>query len=312
MNENYYVYVYCDPRKYIKNGFLYGKYCFDFEPFYVGMGQRNRLYHHLSEARVKNSLKKGNKHKFFKIKDILLENKTPVIIKIKDKLNQRDAFDIEIEMIKSIGRSDENLGPLTNHTNGGDLGISLKGDKNPMFGKRGKNHPSSQWVRTTEYLQHLSESTRGEKNGMFGRTWTKKMKLDHSKKIKEKYCRLTEKEKQIRKDRAKTSWTPEKRLHHSNLFKGENNPRYKAIVSKQTRDKISKSHKGSWTDMKNPKAKVWKVIDPAGREYIVNGTLHKFCRDENIGCADALKQAGKQNRKVKRGLGKGWNAIEVK
>ena len=41
MNDNkFYVYVYLDPRK--PGSFKFGEYEFDYEPFYVGKGKKNR------------------------------------------------------------------------------------------------------------------------------------------------------------------------------------------------------------------------------------------------------------------------------
>lgn len=45
----FYVYVYLDPRK--SGKYKYGEYDFDYEPFYVGKGCKERLYDHLWEIK---------------------------------------------------------------------------------------------------------------------------------------------------------------------------------------------------------------------------------------------------------------------
>jgi hypothetical protein len=43
--NNFYTYIYLDPRK--PGNFKYGKYEFNYEPFYVGKGYNERCYIHL-------------------------------------------------------------------------------------------------------------------------------------------------------------------------------------------------------------------------------------------------------------------------
>ncbi len=113
MNE-YYVYAYLDPNK--PGDYVYGDYKFEYEPFYIGKGKKNRMFYHLS----KRSLKK-NSHKNDKINEneLILENKQPKIIKILDGLCEMDSYKYEIEIIKSIGRILDG-GVLTNKTLGGE------------------------------------------------------------------------------------------------------------------------------------------------------------------------------------------------
>jgi len=114
-SDKYYVYVYLDPRKH--GNFVYDKYKFDYEPFYVGKGKGYRMNKHLSEVKS-GSYKKD--HKSNKIKKILETGLSPIILKIKKNLFENEASEIEKRMIKLIGRSNMKLGPLTNITDGGD------------------------------------------------------------------------------------------------------------------------------------------------------------------------------------------------
>lgn len=77
---------------------------------------RNRRY--LDHLKVSN--KDRNKHKVYKIRKILNDNKMPKIEIYKQGLTKSQACQIEEKLIEKIGRSDQNKGPLTNLTKGGD------------------------------------------------------------------------------------------------------------------------------------------------------------------------------------------------
>jgi hypothetical protein len=115
--NNFYVYAYLDPRK--SFNFKYGKYEFNYEPFYIGKGfRKDRMVTHLQENHLDND---GNKFKTNKIKKIIRETgNNPIIIKIKEDLMEFEANKLEIDLIKLIGRKDLKLGPLTNMTDGGE------------------------------------------------------------------------------------------------------------------------------------------------------------------------------------------------
>jgi hypothetical protein len=108
---DYYVYAILDPRK--QGIYNYNNYDFSFEPFYIGKGKDNRCYIHFINVK-KKSLKNH------RIKKILKEGYTPIVKIIKTNLTEIDAFEIEKELIKTIGRHDQQKGPLTNLTDGGD------------------------------------------------------------------------------------------------------------------------------------------------------------------------------------------------
>ena len=69
MDNIQYVYVYLDPRK--PGIYVADKYTFKYEPIYIGAGRYTRINDHINEALNKNSIKSGNKLKFFKLKSIL-------------------------------------------------------------------------------------------------------------------------------------------------------------------------------------------------------------------------------------------------
>lgn len=98
MNHNY-VYIYLDPRK--TGNFIYDDLKFDNEPFYVGKGSGRRYTSHLRRLNCKQNTFKTNK-----IKKIIKEGLTPIIIKFYTGLTENDSYRIESELIKKIGRYD--------------------------------------------------------------------------------------------------------------------------------------------------------------------------------------------------------------
>lgn len=109
--NNFYVYLYLDPRK--SGEYIYGEERFEYEPFYVGKGRNGRAYRHLTG-------KGYNKHLNSKIKKIQNEKYIPIVIKWKENIDEAVAFEFEMYLIKTIGRHDINMGPLCNHTKGGE------------------------------------------------------------------------------------------------------------------------------------------------------------------------------------------------
>jgi len=78
----YYVYILLNPLK--VGNFKYVDYHFDYEPFYVGKGKGKRKTNTLSEK--KNLFKKRI------IEKIKLNGLKPIIILIKENLNEEDSF----------------------------------------------------------------------------------------------------------------------------------------------------------------------------------------------------------------------------
>lgn len=106
----FYVYAYLDPRK--VGNFEYPEICFGYEPFYIGKGKGRR-----SISGIKD---KKNKLKRSKIDSILNEGLEPIIVKIKQGLEENEAFLLETQIILSIGRIVNGEGPLSNLTDGGE------------------------------------------------------------------------------------------------------------------------------------------------------------------------------------------------
>lgn len=109
---NYYVYVYLDTRK--PGEYIYQDLKFDYEPIYVGKGQKRRCKNHLK-------LRLQSKNIFYnKLNKMIKEGFEPKIFIIKNNLTEEDAFNYEIQTIKKIGSIINKTGPLTNQTYGGE------------------------------------------------------------------------------------------------------------------------------------------------------------------------------------------------
>ena len=239
---NFYTYIYLDPRK--SGSYTYGDCTFEFEPFYVGKGKGQQYISHLREARNKEIVPKySNPHKFYKIKNILKENLEPVILKVKDKILEQEAFEFEIKLIKEIGRFDLKLGPLTNHTDGGEgsINVSEEARKKMSEAQKGK-------VFSEEHKRKMSEAQRGEKNHMFGKNHTEESKRKQSESQKcenhplfGKHHTEESKRKMSETNKGKEGYWSGKKMteeHKKKISISLKDP------SEETRHKMSNSHKG--------------------------------------------------------------------
>jgi len=194
----FYVYIYLNPLK--PGKFIYDSYEFEYEPFYVGKGKDDRLYYHTYENE-KNTI---NTLKYNVLQKIKKKELTPVILKIKDNLTSKKAFNLEKHLIKIIGRRDKNNGPLTNLTDGGrgrnnytvseatrekmrlsHIGHSVSeitreklsrantGINNPWFGKIGprKGHKVSDITKEKMRIKKMKPVLQFDKNNNFIKRW---------------------------------------------------------------------------------------------------------------------------------------------
>lgn len=172
--NNYYVYVYSDPR--VSGKFVYGEYTFQCEPFYIGKGKNRRMFEHIRLLDKENY--NYNPHKTRKIKQIInATGSKPLIFKLKDGLSEKEALAFEVEIIKTIGRYDLKTGPLLNLSDGGDgssnisesgrqkLRAKMIGDKNPNWKGKSINENSVHRRRLN-----------GPQNYFYGKTHTEQTK----------------------------------------------------------------------------------------------------------------------------------------
>ena len=205
--KDYYIYVYLDPRK--SGKYIYGDYCFLYEPFYVGKGKGRRLLN-LDSGRNKYLKNKINKIKKLGFKHF--------VIKIKNNLCEEKSFILEIKLIDLIGRKDLNKGPLLNFTDGGEGSsnriISNKTRKKLSISNKGKHNTElKRW-----------DGIYGEKHPRYGKF--------HSEETKKK---ISIKNKGI-------YHTEEWKINHSNMMKGRlsGELNHKSILTKKDIIQIKK------------------------------------------------------------------------
>jgi hypothetical protein len=119
MTHNYYVYIYCDPRKKGEFKFAGIDYVFNHEPFYVGMGKGYRFRRHTTNFEIDwnyNTIKNG------KIKHIIDLGLDPLkyVNFFKENISKEEACLVEQELIAKLGRINNQTGILSNMTDGGD------------------------------------------------------------------------------------------------------------------------------------------------------------------------------------------------
>lgn len=181
--NNHYVYVYLDPRK--KGNFTYYEngigITFDHEPFYIGEGKNDRFKAHLWESKNLNN----HQYKHNKIRSIWLNKSEPIIYKICENMNQKDALMLERALGFLVGRSNLNLGPLTNLVDLGNSGTNPSKEdkarqiekyketlkKDPSIEKRRQEHKKETYnnnpeikinalIKNKEYWENLSDKER--------------------------------------------------------------------------------------------------------------------------------------------------------
>jgi hypothetical protein len=248
MENIYYVYVYLNPLK--RGKFIYGDYQFDYEPFYVGKGKDRRCYYHLTE---KSLIKINNKNKI--IKEIIQTDNKPIIEKVFFNLSEIESYQKEIQLIKKIGLSLENKGPLTNLTYGGEgsMSVYITEDTRKKLSECGKKNG---------YKGKTLEEIHGIEKGKKLREENKLRKLNKSYNIlygKEKSDNIKNKQSKSQKGKKKISDEGKEKLRirmKNRIVSDETKKKISLSLignkrnigkkhSNETKKKISKSKKGS-------------------------------------------------------------------
>jgi hypothetical protein len=173
VDNNYYVYVFLDPRK--PGKYKYAECEFTHEPFYIGKGKdyrdKKHLYHY-----IKNENDQTLKYR--KMRKILKEGHDPIIKRIYDGLDEKTSFILEEQLIKDIGRIDKKNGPLANHTNGGEgcSGRKLSEQTKNKISESVKNSGRVYKPHTIEYKKMMSKLMSGRISPMKGKIQSEKAK----------------------------------------------------------------------------------------------------------------------------------------
>jgi len=228
--KKYYVYAYLDPRysKGYKYEFKRGTYYTKYKPFYIGAALKVNYKRHLS----------GNKSNILvqkRIKKIRDNGKEPIIKVLRKYSLRKKSLELEIRLIKGIGRKDIKTGPLLNRTDGG-LGSLNPNKKN----RKNQSKVSKRIWKNQEFRIKMSERL---KNNWDNITYRKNM-IEISKKTWE---------------------NPELKIRTANLTRERNlknwkDPEYRKKMKKigqktweensESRKKLSEKAKERWKNIK--------------------------------------------------------------
>ena len=186
----YYVYEMIDPRT--------------DKVFYVGKGQKERMYEHEKDVQKGKIPNKTNKRLENKIKKIMVTNLKIKYKKIFETNIETEAYDKEKDLIAKIS-----LNNLCNLSNGGDCGPSAKGLK-----------------RSEETKRKMSEASKGQI------PWNKE---------KTGFKCSEETKKKISKSLEGNIISKETRRKISKSLSGKNHPQFGKPRLEETKQKISKT-----------------------------------------------------------------------
>jgi len=159
-NKIYYVYILF--KTYKEGSYKYDDLFFNMEPFYIGKGNGGRM--EKSKRDIKST---KNHHKINVIEKIHQENLTVTSIKYRENLSEEEAFFLEKELIRKIGRNDRGLGPLTNLTDGGEGGsggTSRKGDWPELYRSVLQYDLSGNLIKEYPSIKHAYKENPSAKN----------------------------------------------------------------------------------------------------------------------------------------------------
>jgi hypothetical protein len=321
MKNNYYVYIYLDPRK--PGNFTYGEFIFNYEPFYIGKGKGKRAYLHIKQA-LKPNVESYyyNPHKSRKIKNIIeagFDMRDYVLI-ASNNLSEEEALFLEEEYIKLIGRYNNKTGPLTNlsdsYRNMSDNLVSVKGKTyEEIYGTEKANELKQK--RKMDCQLNTEELIEKNRNNRLGKTWEEVYGEERAKEIKNK---LSESQRN-KKYKPKGRKLPTKGKTYEEIYGEEEAKRLKKLRSEtrkgKTNEELYGKEKAEWIKQKiiescsgekSPKAKVWKFISQNGEEFITKGSAAKFCEEKGLDKAMISRIA---NNKYPNKWHRGWTVQKL-
>lgn len=225
---NYYVYIYLDPLHETETEILGVVY--QNTPLYVGKGKDNRCFDHLKKTNNKifeNKISKWKKN-----------NTDPIVIKIVENIPEGEAWLIETQLIKQIGRRDLGLGPLLNLTDGGE------GPAGRIPWNKGKQGVQVSW----------NKGITGKDSHLYGTKFSEEHKLKISEALKNKEKSEDHRKKISNSLKGNIPWnkgvtgvikaSDEARQKMSESRKGLNTWSKGSTKSEETKKKIGKANKG--------------------------------------------------------------------
>lgn len=260
---NYFTYLYKDPKSDVYR--------------YVGQGKGNRAFVHKSTKRNTqlSSLLKKRSSEGYDIHPFLIQAES-----------EKDAKEMECLLIEMIGREDLGLGPLFNHTNGGD-------------GTSGYKHTDEtrSAISSTSKKCWQDESYRRKVCG-----GVKKTNSDpENKRLFTKFAGSKHTQESIDKIRNSKLGKPLSLSHRKSISK--------KLTGTHLSDerKLNLSKKLTGTNISS-RYKYWTIVDP-------NKNVHKvecvsiFCVENGISLS-GLQKSFKMGSPVSRGPSKGWLVLE--
>jgi len=226
MSDNFYVYVYLDPRK--PGNYVYGEYEFEYEPFYVGKGNGDRAYVHLKGHGT-------NKDFLFMVQEI----KTPNIIFYKKDLFENVSLALERKMVKTIGRLNKETGPLFNKNDagGGCPGAICSNETKKKISEKLKGHYVSEEtkykIKEKRKFQIFTEETKEKM----------RKKHDIKEETREKMRERAKNRKFSKETREKISSAGKGRIHSEKTRQKIGESHTGIRPSKETREKMGKAHR---------------------------------------------------------------------
>lgn len=182
--DNYYVYAFLDPRT--SGHYTYGEYTFSHEPFYIGKGSGSRIQAHFWTRNLRCKHPKNSK-----IKKLLFHGLYPVIVKLHESLSESQAFEKETQAIITVGRKDQQLGPLLNLYEGGHGSSKSEATRQKISKTKKKQYEAGLITHGMLGKHHSSEAKLKMSAAHKGTRWTQKQK-DNLKKVRCKHkCKFT-------------------------------------------------------------------------------------------------------------------------
>lgn len=148
------------------------------------------------------------------------------------------------------------------------------------------------WSHTEETKKHLSKVLTGRK---FTEETIQKMSLSRKGKKQPEHVAYRLRTANLGKPMSEES---KKKLSESKTGKS---------MSEQAKKNMSINH-ADVSGKNNPRAKKWKIQDPNGKNYIVEGEMTSFCKKHNLP-PSTMRSMGRKNYSPASGKCAGWKVI---